>query len=57
MFPFVSHAIAAAKEPIIDDINNDLVAINERVEYANNASPAPTGSISLSANESNEYPL
>ena len=47
MFPSFSHSQLAAKTPIKDEINLDLLEIIESVEYANNASPAPTGSTAL----------
>ena len=52
LFPSVSQAIPAAIEPNIDAIIGDSFNANVNVEYANKASPAPTGSIILSANES-----
>ena len=47
-FPSNSQAQDAAKDPRIEAIMIELEIFKDKVEYANNASPAPTASIILS---------
>ena len=49
IFPSNSHTSEAAIKPIIAETNIFFEFKNHRVEYANIASPAPTGSITFFA--------
>ena len=54
ILPSFSHAILAAIDPSIEDIAWFFVATIDNVEYAINASPAPTGSTRFETSESIE---